>query len=541
MCIKINVKKRNKQLKDIVISIQAHESLLEALIRNNCMVQSVCGGNGRCGKCKVQICEAEAAITAKDAALLSKEELAEGWRLACALYPDKDMTVLLDTREEAEFEIVSGYSAASMNKEQAVQANAAEEYQLAVDIGTTTLVFQLLEKNQSKIVHTITSLNSQRKYGADVISRIQAATQGKAEELRACIRKDLQAGIEKLTEECCINIQQIKQIVIAGNTTMIHLLQGYDCSGLGRYPFTPVNIDLLQENAENLIGENRAAGLAALKEKTTEKSDAKAVILPGISAFVGGDIVSGLYACDFAENDEICLFIDLGTNAEIALGNKDKVLVTSAAAGPAFEGGNISWGMGSVAGAICSVMIDSAGVKVKTIRDEVPCGICGTGVVEAVAELIRKGYVDETGLLDDIYFDDGFPLAEAADDKWITFTQKDVREIQLAKAAIRAGIETLLLRYGITASQVARVYLAGGFGYRLDTKQAVAIGIFPEELSDKIEAVGNSSLAGGVKYLQDEAGDDKLQKIISVSEEITLANDADFNEMYMNAMMFAEK
>ncbi|MBQ8040347.1 MAG: DUF4445 domain-containing protein, partial [Lachnospiraceae bacterium] len=195
---------------------------------------------------------------------------------------------------------------------------------------------------------------------------------------------------------------------------------------------------------------------------------------------------------------------------------------------------------GSVAGAICSVAIDDGDVVIKTIRDENPRGICGTGVVEVTAELVKNGIVDETGLLDDDYFDNGFFLAKTKDGKDITFSQKDIREIQLAKAAIRAGIETLLLRYGITAGQVAKVYLAGGFGYQLDVKKAVLIGLLPETLSDRIEAVGNSSLAVAVKYLQNRDNSD-LKKIVSVSKEVTLANDADFNAFYMGAMMFTKK
>lgn len=220
------------------------------------------------------------------------------------------------------------------------------------------------------------------------------------------------------------------------------------------------------------------------------------------------------------------------------MGNQEKILVTSTAAGPAFEGGNITWGMGSVPGAICSAKLDGEKAVLKTIQDREPEGICGTGVVEIASELVKEELVDETGLLDEAYFESGFPLGIAPDGRQIVFTQKDVREIQLAKAAIRAGMETLILRYGITKDQVKKVYLAGGFGYKLDKEKAVEIGMFPEEFLDRIETVGNSSLEGAADYLLDEEAEAKINRIRAVSKEIPLSADKDFNELYMDFMFF---
>lgn len=444
------------------------------------------------------------------------------------------------------YEVVSKYSTADIQGYK--KRKGKTEYNLTIDLGTTTLVFQLTERGNQKLIHAVTSLNSQKKYGADVISRIQAATQQKAEELRACIIKDLRAGIAKLTGECDIHVQQLEKIVIAGNTTMIHLLMGYDCSGLGKYPFAPVNLDMISEPVDALLGAEIVENRTVKKEEIPE-----VIIFPGISAFVGGDILSGLYALDFHKKDEICLLIDLGTNGEIALGNKDRILVASTAAGPAFEGGNISWGTGSVAGAVSSVKINrrntngtkedaDAGqiydVTVRTIHDKVPCGICGTGVIEIMSELLKQGIVNETGLLSDKYFDNGFPIVKTADGKQIVFTQKDIRELQLAKAAIRAGVETLLLRYGITEKEISRVYLAGGFGYFLNMEKAAVIGMLSKKLAKKAEAVGNTSLAGANKFLLDNEGDIALESIKAVSEEIVLAKDSAFSDLYMNAMFF---
>ncbi len=522
--------------------LEKEVTLMDGLLREGYYISAVCGGKGRCGKCKVRVVEGAAGISAEDEKFFSREELEAGWRLSCMLYPEEDLTIAFELDDESDFVAVSDYRSeqGAVAKEEALPAEkesgsgnadcSQKEYEIAIDIGTTTIAFQLLDKNSRRVINTVTTINSQRKYGADVVSRMQASIDGKREELRESIRKDLRDGILRLrevsgekTDKNSREPEVVKRIVIGCNTTMGHLLMGYDCGGLGVYPFTPVNIELIQGTMEEILGMN---------------GEAEVLLLPGISTYVGGDIVAGLYACDFPETEEICLLVDLGTNGEMALGNRSRILVTSTAAGPAFEGGNITWGTGSVAGAICSVKLDGSNVQVQTIRDKAPVGICGTGVVEAVAELVREEWLDETGLLHEDYFEDGFPLAQNSQGAQIVLTQKDIREMQLAKAAVRAGVETLLLRYGVSKEQVAKVYLAGGFGYRLDAEKAIAIGMLPEEFADRIQAVGNSCLAGAVKYLREENSTAILQELVRISEEINLSMDKDFNEAYMDFMMF---
>ena len=357
-----------------------------------------------------------------------------------------------------------------------------------------------------------------------MISRIQASVNGKKQELQQSIRRDLAEGILALLQRREENLDQVKKVAVSANATMGHLLMGYDCDTLGVYPFTPVNTGFIRGTMEEIIG---------------IKSRAQVVLLPGISTYVGGDIVSGLYACGFGRSDEICLLIDLGTNGEMALGNRKKILATSTAAGPAFEGGNILWGTGSIPGAICSVEIENTETKIQTIGGKTPAGICGTGVVEMVAALVKQELVDVTGLLDKSYFDGGFPLAKNGKGKMIVFTQKDIREIQLAKVAVRAGMETLFFKYGVSREQVSKVYLAGGFGYRLDAKKAVAIGMLPGELEDRIQPVGNSSLAGAALYLQEKSSEKAMRDLLGVSEETQLMSGGKFNAYYMDAMMFA--
>ena len=527
-CPNVNCKMRNIPDTEVIVHkgdetktilVKGTESLLHALIRENYYVSAVCGGKGRCGKCRIRVLSGETLISDEDEAVFTREELEAGWRLSCRVYPYENLEISFDQNDESQFEILSSY-------QDEKKGNAAEEsaYDIAVDIGTTTIAMELLGADSKQVIHTATTINGQRVYGADVISRIQASTEGKKAELQESIRRDLQKGIYRLVKETGIARDKIRNIVIGGNTTMGHLLMGYDCDTLGVYPFTPVNIDFIEGTDQEIIGEGTG------KTKVT--------LLPGISTYVGGDIVSGLYACGFEKASEVCLLVDLGTNGEMALGNKDKILVTSTAAGPAFEGGNITWGTGSIPGAICSVKLNGTDVQVKTIRDQMPEGICGTGVVEIAAELVREEIVSDSGMLDEEYFEQGFPLAKNSEGKEIVFTQKDVREIQLAKAAVRAGVETLLLRYGIEKEEVSKVYLAGGFGYKLDTSKAIAIGMLPEEFKDRIEAVGNSSLAGAVKYLSDSDREKEIQRLVEISEEIGLSSDKDFNEFYMDAMFF---
>ena len=500
------------------ILVKEGESLLDAFIRQEIYISAPCGGKGRCGKCGIQVLNGNTWISDEDKKIYSEEELDAGWRLSCCLYPTEELEVSVSQSDESLFEAVG--------ETENTEESGTEEsfYHVAVDIGTTTIAMSLIGGESGKVFHTVTSVNSQRAYGADVISRIQASVDGKKEELKKSIQKDLQDSMEKLLKETGVSGEDVGKIVIGGNTTMGHLLMGYDCDTLGVFPFTPVNIDFIK-GTEGILGTDRFG-------------KKEVILLPGISTYVGGDIVSGMYAYDFTEKEDVCMFIDLGTNGEMGIGNKEKILVTSTAAGPAFEGGNITWGMGSVPGAICSVKLEGTEAEVKTIRDEAPQGICGTGVVETAAELVREEIVDETGALDEDYFDDGFPLAKTPDGKEIVFTQKDVREIQLAKAAVRAGVETLLLRYGIKKEEVSKVYLAGGFGYKLNTDKAIAIGMIPEEWADRIVAVGNSSLSGACKYLKDENGDKTIEKLVSISEEVNLSADKEFNEFYMNEMFF---
>lgn len=496
------------------------ENILSAMNKQGAYFSAVCGGKGNCGKCKIRLLEGNLEVTPSDLKHFTEEELKMGCRLACRAFPKKDCRITLQFQSEDSFEIQIGHKHSDTDYTKTDESG----YDIAIDIGTTTLAFQLVGKTSRKPVNSYATINRQRAFGADVISRIQASCEGKGEALRKSIQEDLMTGIKYLVQYSGISPADIQRIAIGANTTMGHLLMGYSCVGLGVYPFKPVDISLQKWSFERVLG-NRYC-------------DAEIILLPGISTYVGGDVTSGLYDCGYSNDKETALLVDLGTNGEMAIGNCDKIITTSTAAGPAFEGGNISWGMGSVQGAICNVEIEENGVKVKTIGEKPPIGLCGTGVIESISELIEREYVDETGRLDEAYFEKGFKLADTPDGKAITFTQQDVREIQLAKSAVRAGIEVLLRRYGVSYDEVKQVYLAGGFGFHISQEKSMTIGLLPRELEGKIQAVGNSSLGGALRYLTHDNGDAEISEVLSHCSEIDLSTDPDFNDLYMEYMFF---
>lgn len=505
-------------------------TLLDALCSGQSGVHAPCGGRGSCGKCRIQVTEGKLPVTDADRRSFSEEELEAGWRLACQAVPMEELTVRIGWKNETEMEAVADFSCGQASMQEDMGQTGGEQsdgegmFGFAIDIGTTTLAVQLISLKNAALADTVTSLNSQRIYGGDVIARIQASIEGKGRELCDRLRTDLWNDMETLRKEQKLTWEQISRIAMAGNTTMIHLLMNYPCNGLGSVPFTPYNNRAVITEGNTLFPK--------LHEKT------EVLIYPGISAFVGGDIVSGICALHMEKEAEVHMLIDLGTNGEMVLGNREKLLVTSTAAGPAFEGGNITWGTGSVPGAVCHARMEDDILKIRTIQEQPPVGICGTGVLELAAELVKSGKVDETGKLGEPWFQTGYPVAAGPNGQQICLTQRDIREIQLAKAAVRAGIETLLYQYGISAEKVAEVYVAGGFGYRLDYEKAMTIGMFPKAFDGKIKAVGNSSLHGAAELLLHRERIKEAQEVTALSEEISLSTDPVFQDAYIESMLF---
>jgi uncharacterized 2Fe-2S/4Fe-4S cluster protein (DUF4445 family) len=395
-------------------------------------------------------------------------------------------------------------------------------YGIGMDIGTTTLAFALVNLSNGKVCNTLSLLNSQRQYGADVISRIQKSSDGSLEALQNCIRNDITQGVLELCEQ---HETSVVRMVIAGNTTMLHLLLGLCSDSLAQYPFTPVTTDSLE------IGTTELLGVSSL--------DCEVTLLPAAGAFIGADILAGLMYCDMNKPVGISLFIDVGTNGEMAINGKGKLLGASTAAGPAFEGANITCGTGSIPGAISSFDLLDGEIKFRTIGNEPPVGLCGSAVIDIVAACLRSGLIDRTGrFVSAETGSEGFPITQTATGEWIKFYQKDVREFQLAKSAIRSGIEVLMREYGCRPEDIEQVFLAGGFGTRMDARNALEVGLFPPEFQGKIKPMGNTALAGTVHYLLDGESQQITELLAHSTTVIDLSKHPSFNDLFMEQLQF---
>lgn len=412
------------------------------------------------------------------------------------------------------------------------------ECSVGIDIGTTTLAFALYSHAENRVVSTYTDMNPQRQYGTDVISRIKAAKDLKAlKKMQALMVNALELGILKLFGDKTPD--SILEIAIAGNTVMTHLLMGWDPSGLGSYPFTPQSLDLQYKtwgeffsmpDCDGVILPHNDKAYSGFMEKILK---VPVLVFPCASAYIGGDIVSGLYSIGNKKNS---ILLDLGTNGEIILNTDKGMFSASASAGPAFEGGQICFGTGSVPGAICDVQESMDRTVIKTIDNEKPTGICGSGIISLLSLLLKKEYMDETGLLIEPYFSTGFRLTDS-----IRFYQSDIRQIQLAKAAIKTGLALLLSYAGQTLENIDTFYISGSFGSHIDINAAVNIGLLPDLNNTKYELIGNSSLKGTIACLSkpDSAPErKKLTEISSEIKELLLSQQEEFESLYYENINF---
>ena len=518
--------------KMIIDRSKQQKNLLEMLQEKNEYISAPCNGNGICGKCIVRYKSGATEPTKQDREFLSEKQLEQGYRLACQSYPTEEYKVEIPELEET-IEVLSQWE---NQRTEEILKNTAEGtaektenalYGICIDIGTTTLAALLVNLETEADCQTAVSVNHQRAYGSDVLSRISASNGGKKWEIQRCIRQDLQKLIRELLQKEKITEQQIQRIVIAGNTTMCHLLRGFSCETLGVAPFLPVDLSWMEGSAADFLG---------MKEL-----DTKVVILPGISAFVGADIMAGIAKMNMHRSEGYHLLLDIGTNGEMVLGNCRHMYVTSTSAGPAFEGGYISCGMASIPGVISHVFMEETGKAGFQVIGETDgenkkqqaIGICGTGMIDLVYELREHQMIDEHGTYSDLYFDTGYELAGK-----VKFTQNDIREIQMAKAAIRAGVDILVKKAGIAFDEVDDCYLAGGFGTKIDITKAAGIGLIPKELEVKTIPVGNTVLAGTKEVLLGRISKDELEKIQTMADVINLAEENDFEEMYLSYMDF---
>ncbi|HCL79658.1 MAG TPA: hypothetical protein DIC53_06800, partial [Synergistaceae bacterium] len=468
-----------------------------------------CGGAGVCGKCRVL--PAAGAnfldeVTETERERLGPHLLAEGVRLACCarLEGSGEVTVMDDVAA-ANLQILGSIGTEPIGDWDGGRTGCG----VAVDLGTTSVVCCLADLERGEILDVDSFLNPQVVFGDDVLSRIAYASSEREglSRLRDVVTNALDRGIRAMAERSGRRTEDIGRIVVAGNTVMEHLLLGVSPKSIGRSPYRPTFLKYPPVPAADLGIHIHPDGLVHL--------------IPNVAGYVGGDIVSGATALAMDESPSLRLLVDVGTNSEIVLGDRDSLLCCAAAAGPAFEGARIQCGMRAESGAIERVRLapDGRGIEYETVRDAPPRGICGSGLVDAVALLLHQGIIDRSGRFTmtegsgQRWFDPRFSkddrgmvrfLLADHGDRPLFITQKDVREVQLAVGAIRVGAEVLLERRGVAMDDVDEILLAGAFGNYIHVENAMAIGLLPPFPPDRVRSVRNSSGLGACKALASE-------------------------------------
>ena len=519
-------------------------------------LENICGGNGTCGKCRVKVLVGEfEEATEEEKNYFTREELLEGYRLACRLVPKKSFRtceILLeeikkkvecDDREakvrsinEALGNIASGQA---FFGKKAVVGKQQNVYGVAIDIGTTNVEMVLVDLQENVVVNQLVFSNPQGKYGADIVSRISYAMRGQKEFEEMCevLQKEVMVQMKKLLSSSNIEeLHSVQKVVVAGNAGMMHFISGYSVEALACAPYK-----IRYKKLDFMRGERLGV------------PQAEVILLPNIESFVGADTVGVLTFLQNKGSVEHCLMIDIGTNGEMAVCHNGKYYVASTAAGPALEGAVISCGMRAEYGAVLGMTIGEQ-VELRTVGDGEPKGICGSGLIEVIAELYRVGIVDETGYLigkaealekgcsekiadciEEGEHGNQFVLYKSST-RNVKLTQKDIREFQLAKAAICAGVELLLEHCKIKEEMLEACFIAGALGTHMNIQAALKIGLLPSIASKKLQAVGNAALFGCCMVLMNEELLEQVTSIAEQAEHISLCELEQFQERYIECM-----
>jgi len=564
------------------IAVEQGESVLDASLKLGLFIDAPCAGNGTCGKCKVKIISGGENLSPPDICEkkhLTAGEIKHGLRLACRALVLGDVVVELSRKEnecrqkilvdDTQKEIVpepavrktfvisdkNGIkgvpegSTAVIFQDKLVAVESGDtsnkNYGIAFDVGTTTIVGYLIDINSGKQIASASCINPQAKYGSDVISRINFSIQKKdgLQILHRLATGAINQIISEASKKANIGRSNIYEVAIAGNTCMHHIVLKEDLYCLAFAPYVPKIKKAMNVPAKDLgIEVNNAAN---------------AYLLPNIAGFVGGDAVADIITSSLDETEQTKLLIDLGTNGEIILVSGKRILACSTAAGPAFEGGHIKHGMRAESGAIESVAINEDGsVKIETIDNCDPLGITGSGLVDAVSEMLQHGIVDETGrIVSDRPESKSYDLfskktivtdnskefilvGSGPQGKPITITQGDIREIQLAKAAISAGISVLKNNAGIKDGEISEILIAGAFGNNVRKESAVRIGLIPAVPLTKIRGIGNAAGIGAKAVLLSLKNRQRAEKLMEKVEYIELSSRKDFQQEFSKAIHF---
>lgn len=585
-----------------VYEYEAGGTLLEILLAQCIFVDNPCNGKGVCGKCRVKIRKGELSEPAEtEKKLLKQEELQEGVRLSCFVKPENDLEIELLQKErkhevltdgyvpEFEFDVdirkqvieihkptledqtpyedqiknqtggelqfqglknarfQSGKATVVLHGQQVIQVEEGDTtgslYGVAVDIGTTTVVCTLIDMLTGKELANASMINAQKHFGLDVLTRISYELEHPedgAEKLQKAIVDSMNDMIADACHQAGVNPKEIYEVAVGANCTMMHMLLGVDATSIGKAPYAPMFVRAKDIKASE-IGIHVAEG-------------ARLYCLPSVSAYIGADIVAGAYVCELKKEKGNVLFIDIGTNGEIVLSNNGRLLCCSCAAGPALEGMNISSGMRAAEGAIEDVKITEEGVRLKVIGDEEPIGICGSGILAVVKELLRVGLIRKEGAFIKLKqleeTDYRYPMLQLDGIKRefimtekpqkLLITQGDVRQVQLAKGAILSGFIALLNKAGIRMEDLDKVMIAGQFGAHLPADSLVGTGILPKEVEDKLVYVGNSSKTGAYMALMSSKVKAEMEELASYMDYMELGATEGYERLFSDCLIFPD-
>ncbi len=580
------------------------KNLLQLLLENDIFVDNPCNGNGSCGKCKVRVLEGNLPqLSQGERKLLKEDEINAGIRLSCFLVPEEDITIEILQKERKHKILTTGYvpefefkpaickkifeikmptletqspfedSLCEVLGSKRVNWKVLREYEgsygtvtgvfndgelialetgdtteflygVAIDIGTTTVVAALIDMNTGEELATASRINPQKKFGLDVLTRITYELEhpeGSKEELQKIIVEAINEMVEELCSGGKVRKESIYEISIAANCTMMHFLLGIDATSIGKSPYAPVFTKAKNISASDI-------GIEVAKR-------ARVYCLPSVSSYIGADIVAGAYVCELHKAEENILFIDIGTNGEIVLSKGGRLLSCSCAAGPALEGMNISSGMRAAEGAVEDIVITENGIDLKVIGDEDPIGICGSGILAAVKELLRTGIVKNNGAFikkeqleeSDYRYEmiqlNGnkreFLLKSTTEQ--ILITQGDVRQVQLAKGALLSGFYALLKQANLGMNELDKVMIAGQFGAHLPADSLVGTGILPEEVKDKLVYVGNSSKTGAYMALMSVEVKKEIEVLAGEMEYMELGASEGYEKLFSRCLIFGDK
>lgn len=582
-----------------------NKNLLELLLDQKHFVDNPCNGKGLCGKCKVKIISGEVnSLTSTEERLLTSEEIESGIRLSCLVVPQEDLKVELLKKELNHKVLTSGYmpkfeintsikkkvidiTRSSLDEQTPLEDQillksgaksidyeilkdlifdegiytvvtnnyknnleiiglekgdtTSKLYGISMDIGTTTVVVALIDLNTGDEISNDSMINAQKHFGLDVLTRITYELEHPEDgirKLQEAMVNSINTMIESVCEKSKVSKENIYEVAIGANCTMMHMLLGVDATSIGKAPYAPVFVKAKNINARDIGIEVAQFG--------------RIYCLPSVSSYIGADIVAGVYVCQLEKSKENILFIDIGTNGEIVLSKGGELLCCSCAAGPALEGMNISSGMRASDGAIEDVVITKSGIETKVIGDNPPIGVCGSGILAVVRELVLNGLIKKDGafikkekLEESDYRYKMIQMKEkkrefilTEEPEKILITQGDVRQVQLAKGAILSGFYALLKKADITMEDLDKVMIAGQFGAHLPADSLIGTGILPKEVKEKLVYVGNSSKTGAYMALMSNEAKSEMERLAHKMKYLELGATEGYERLFAQCLIF---